>query len=75
MQTPTQPDARQAVTRRVLPGLTTEAQELVRTVDRGGAMPAFISRNLRRIAQQNGVQVQPWMTADHVIDTLRTIRH
>jgi putative aminopeptidase FrvX len=53
--------------------LTTEAQELLRTVDKGGAMPAFISRNLRRIAEENGVQVKAWMTADNVIDTLRTI--
>jgi hypothetical protein len=68
-----EPDARQTVTRRAKVGLTTEAQKLLRTVDRDGAMPAFIPRNLRRIAQENGVQVKAWMTADNVIDTLRTI--
>lgn len=53
------------------PAATPEAQDLINKIDSGGASPAFISRNLERIANENGVEVTPQMTPKDVIDALR----
>jgi hypothetical protein len=51
--------------------LTTEAQQLIDAADRGG-VPGFISNNVRRIAEENGVRITPDMTPNDVIDALRS---
>jgi len=50
--------------------LTPEADALLRSVDDGG-VPGFISRNLERIANENGVEVTKQMTPTDVINALR----
>jgi len=51
--------------------VTPEAQAVIDTADAGG-VPGFISNNLRRIADDNGVAVTPDMQPNQVIDALRT---
>lgn len=51
--------------------LTPEAQAIVNQVDAGGAAPAFISRNLERIARENGVEITDQMTPRDVVNALR----
>lgn len=53
------------------PQLTEEAVNLVAKVDSGGAAPAFISRNLEKIATDNGVVVTGQMRPMDVVDALR----
>jgi hypothetical protein len=43
---------------------------LLAQADAGG-VPAFISQNLRRIAEENGVAVTEDMTPNAVVDALR----
>jgi len=52
------------------PGLTQEAQEFLAKVDAGG-MPAMITKNLERIAGENGVKITGSMTPQDVVDALR----
>lgn len=51
-------------------GLTAEAASLLAAVDAGG-VPAIMTNNLKRIAQENGIQVTKSMTPNDVIDELR----
>lgn len=53
------------------PGLTPEAQALIDRVDQGGAAPAFISRNLERIAADNGIEITGSMTPNDVVEAFR----
>ncbi len=54
--------------------LTPEAEALIRKIDTGGAAPAFISKNLEKIANDNGVTVTRQMTPNDVIDAIRAKR-
>lgn len=54
-------------------GITPEAEKLLASVD-GGAAPAFISKNLERIANENGVEVTGKMTPNDVIEAIRAKR-
>lgn len=54
------------------PGLTREAAALLRGVDAGG-VPAFITDNLRRIAVENGVEIDPRTTPAQIVATLRAL--
>ena len=51
--------------------LTQEAEDLISTVDEGG-VPGFMTNNLRRIAQENGIEVTPADTPNTVIESLRS---
>jgi hypothetical protein len=51
--------------------LTAEARAVINAADAGG-VPGFISQNLRRIAQENGVEITPEMQPGAVIDALRS---
>ncbi len=51
-------------------GLTQEAQDLLRKVDDGG-VPAFITKNMRRIAEENGVKVTKNMKPADVVEAIR----
>jgi len=53
--------------------LSPGALALLATVDRGG-VPAFISANLRKVAQENGIAVGPTDTASTVIAALSRLR-
>lgn len=50
--------------------LAAEAKDLLAKVQEGG-VPAYMTDNLARIARENGVEVQPEMTPNQVIDALR----
>lgn len=50
--------------------LTREARALLAQAE-GGGVPAFISQNLRRIAEQNGVEITEDMTPNAIVDALR----
>lgn len=50
--------------------LTREARALLAQADAGG-VPAFISQNLRRIAEENGVEVTDDMTPNAIVEALR----
>jgi hypothetical protein len=52
--------------------LTAEAQQVIAAADQGG-VPLFTSANLRRIAQENGVDVSADMTPNDIIDALRRL--
>jgi hypothetical protein len=52
------------------PSLTAEAQELLKKVDEGG-VPAYITDNLRRVAQENGVVVATDTTPNEIIEELQ----
>ena len=54
----------------VLSALTTEAQALVDKASQGG-VPLYMTANLARVAQENGVAVSAEMTPNHIIDELR----
>lgn len=53
--------------------LTSEAQELLSKLETGGAIPAFVSRNLERILRENGVSEADIQskTPDDLINILR----
>jgi len=51
-------------------GVTPAAGELLRTVDAGG-VPAFVTANLRQVAGENGIVVDPAWTPNRIIDALR----
>lgn len=52
------------------PIITREAEDLLASVDEGG-VPGFMTNNLRRIAQENGITVSPSDTPDSVIEAIR----
>jgi hypothetical protein len=52
-------------------GLTSEAAAILNQVDAGGAAPAFVSANLQRIAEENGVRVESSDTPNTIIEKLR----
>lgn len=52
-------------------GLNKEASDLLASIDSGGAAPAFISNNLRKIASENGVTITDQMRPEDVIGELR----
>jgi broad specificity phosphatase PhoE len=51
--------------------LTPEAEHLLQNIDEGGAKPAFISANLKKIATANGVEITDQMKPEDVINALR----
>lgn len=55
-------------------GVTETASDLLRSVDAGG-VPAFVSSNLREIAQDNGLLVTDDWTPNQIIDALRKMAH
>jgi hypothetical protein len=50
--------------------VTREARALLRQADDGG-VPMFVSQNLRRIAEANGVDVTEDMTPNAIVEALR----
>lgn len=52
-------------------GLTPEAEALLAKADSGGAVPAFISKRLEQIADENGISIQGNTTPAQIIDQLR----
>jgi len=70
---PTTPAAEPPITATARRRLTREARALLRQADQGG-VPMFVSQNLRRIAQENGVDVSEDMTPNTVVDALRARR-
>lgn len=50
--------------------LTPEAEQLLAAVEAGGT-PAFMTRNLKRVAAENGIDVTPDFTPNDVVDALR----
>lgn len=54
-----------------LSGLTQEAQDLISSIAAGSAAPAFISKNLERIAKENGVTITDKMRPSDVIEAIR----
>ena len=50
--------------------LTREARALLRQADEGG-VPMFVSQNLRRIANENGIDVTDAMTPNDIVEALR----
>lgn len=52
------------------PALDAEARALLASVDAGG-VPAFMTENLRRIAEANGLKVGAGDTPNAVIEALR----
>jgi hypothetical protein len=50
--------------------LTREARALLREAEAGG-VPMFVSQNLRRIAEENGVELSDEMTPNEVLEALR----
>lgn len=52
-------------------GLTPEAKTMLDSIDKGGAAPAFISKNLEKLAKDNGVEITGSMTPADVVTALR----
>lgn len=54
-------------------GISAEAQALLDQMDRGGAVPGFVSKNMERIALENGIPQESInrMTPNQIIDELR----
>lgn len=50
--------------------LTPAARELLRSVDAGG-VPAFITSRLKKIATENGVEIDGRWTPDEIVGQLR----
>jgi len=51
--------------------LTQEAQDLLDKIDSEGSIPAFVTKNLKKIAEDNDIKVTKDTTADEIIDKLR----
>jgi hypothetical protein len=51
-------------------GVTPAARELLRAIDAGG-VPAFITANLKQIAQDNEIEVTDAMTPNEIVEALR----
>ena len=56
---------------KVQSSLTPEAVDMLDKIDKRGAAPAFISKNLERIANDNGVEVTGSMKPQDVVDAIR----
>jgi len=54
--------------------LTREAESLLASIGEG-SKPTFITKNLERIAKENGIEVTDKMSADDVIDALKNIKN
>jgi len=54
--------------------LTDDAAKLLDNLDKGQSAPAFISKNLEKIARDNGIEVTGDMTPNDVIARLRAMR-
>ena len=52
-------------------GVTESACELLQAVDSGG-VPAFVTANLRQIAQDNGVELTDDWTPNEIVDAVRS---
>jgi hypothetical protein len=52
-------------------GVTESACELLRAVDSGG-VPAFVTGNLKQIAQDNGVELSGEWTPNEIVDAIRS---
>ncbi len=50
--------------------LTEEAREILQKIASGQSTPAFVSKSLKRVAQENGIDVTPQMTPQDIIDQL-----
>ena len=50
--------------------LTQEAKDLLKSIGEG-SKPTFITKNLERIAKENGIEVTDKMSADDVINALK----
>ena len=55
-------------------GLTPEAEALVAKIDAGGATPAFISKRLEQIADENEISITGSTTPAQIIEQLRAKR-
>jgi hypothetical protein len=53
--------------------LTAEARQLLEKIQRGGAVPAYMTANLKRIAMANSVEIRAETTPDMVIAALQAI--
>jgi hypothetical protein len=51
-------------------GITPAAGDLLRSVDAGG-IPAFVTGNLRQIASDNGIEVDPGWTPNEILAAIR----
>ena len=52
------------------PVLTKDAEDLLASI-KEGSKPTFITKNLERIAKDNGVEITDKMSADDVINALK----
>ena len=53
------------------PALTPEAEDMLNKLSEGGAAPSFVSKNLERIAAENGVEVTDKTTPNQIVDELK----
>jgi len=53
------------------PALTPEAEDMLNKLSAGGAAPSFVSKNLERIAAENGVEVTDKTTPNQIVDGLK----
>ena len=53
------------------PALTPEAEDMLNKLSAGGAAPSFVSKNLERIAAENGVEVTDKTTPNQIVDELK----
>jgi len=51
--------------------ITPEAEQLLNLLDEGTALPTFITKNLRRLAKENNVEITEITTPDAIIESLR----
>lgn len=51
-------------------GVTPAACELLRAVDAGG-VPGFVTKSLKQIARDNGIEVQIEWTPNEIVDAIR----
>ena len=51
-------------------GVTAAACELLQVVDAGG-VPAFVTNNLKQIAEDNGIEVTIQSTPNEIVDAIR----
>lgn len=52
------------------PGVSAAAGDLLRAVDAGG-VPAFVTGNLKQIALENGIEVNPQWTPNEIVAAIR----
>jgi len=54
-----------------VPKLTKEAADLLSKIDEGGSIPAFVTKNLEKIASDNGIEVTGKTSAQDIVNALR----